>query len=238
MNVFGYGSNMLIERLRAANRSPNATKVANASIRGRSLRFHKLSTDRSGKCDLFETRSIDDTVHGVVFDVPTNEMSALRTAEGVGHGYHETTVKVTLGDGKELDAKAFVADVAAIRAGARPYTWYKRLVLAGAKQNALPPNYIATISAAPEKRDRDTARSTKREAEAALRQYRMGQKAAPQGRGNPRREGSSRRAPPVCAVASESPNVLIPAARGDFLAAGTQDSSTRGWLASRSLPFS
>jgi cation transport regulator ChaC len=172
MNVFSYGSNMLIERLRAENRAPSAVKVGVGVIHGRSLRFHKRSSDKSGKCDLFLTGLPDDIVHGVVFSIPEKEMPALRTEEGVGSGYHEELVNITLRDGTEVNAAAFIADENSICASARPYSWYKRLVVAGAEQNGLPAAYISGIMAVPVKRDRYVDRKTKRQAEVALKSYR------------------------------------------------------------------
>lgn len=49
---FAYGSNMLTARLR--ERVSSARPVGTACLPGFSLRWHKVSVDRSGKCDVVE----------------------------------------------------------------------------------------------------------------------------------------------------------------------------------------
>ena len=86
MKYFAYGSNMLEERLQSSKRVPGATFLAIGSVRGYRLRFHKRSTDKSGKCDIVKTDSAEDVVYGVVFKVPEDQLGKLDRAEGVGHG--------------------------------------------------------------------------------------------------------------------------------------------------------
>jgi len=171
MKYFAYGSNMLEQRLKARNRVPNATFLYNASAMGFRLRFHKKSIDRSGKCNMLKTGMNEDVVHGVVFEVPEASLPALDAAEGFGNGYHKEQISV-LRHERSITVLAYIADAAAIDDSLRPYIWYFDLVIAGARQHALPNDYTAGLMAVPFSNDPDENRTTKRDAEAALRLYR------------------------------------------------------------------
>jgi gamma-glutamylcyclotransferase len=161
---------MLRERLLA--RVPDATLHATGSVQGYSLRFHKKSTDRSGKCNIVRTDSAEDVVYGVVFDIPDDQMAALDRAEGLGQGYHhDRSILVRLADDTEIGTLAYVADLNAIDDALIPYAWYHRLVIAGAEQNQLPEHYIADLRAIPTSEDYRPERPTRREAETALHEY-------------------------------------------------------------------
>jgi cation transport regulator ChaC len=106
-HYFAYGSNMLVERLRAANRAPSARPVSHARLDGWRLRFDKRSTDGSGKCHLEPQPGA--CVHGVVYRLDENDFRTLDQAEGVGSGYERKRIrKVLLGDGSEVDAFAYL----------------------------------------------------------------------------------------------------------------------------------
>src|SRR5689334_5625115 len=90
MLYFAYGSNMYTPRLRY--RVPSANAVAVAQLEGHLLRWHKRSTDGSGKCNAF--LASESRLFGVVFELDELEKDALSRAEGVGHGYHEKQITV------------------------------------------------------------------------------------------------------------------------------------------------
>jgi gamma-glutamylcyclotransferase len=98
---------------------------------------------RSSKCDAFETRSDGDLIWGVVFDIPPSEKKGLDKAEGLGKGYNERTVDLITRSGDAMTAFTYCADKTAIAGGLFPYSWYKELVLKGATEHGLPPDYIA-----------------------------------------------------------------------------------------------
>lgn len=165
---------MLEERLRASNRVPNAAFLCTGSVPGWAMRFEKRSVDRSGKCNIAQSESSADIVHGVVFEVPDTELSALDQAEGVGHGYHrDSNVPVTLPDGHVESILAYIADPDAIDPNLQPYCWYQALVVAGAEQHGLPQNSIARLRAFSCKDDPNPNRPTKLEADRALDAYRQ-----------------------------------------------------------------
>jgi len=142
MYYFGYGSNMLTARLQA--RVPRATPVTTATLQDWSLRFHKRSRDGSGKCNIVPEAGA--RVHGVVFDVSGSDLYALDEAEQRGRGYERRDVTVQ-NRSTTIEAFAYVAQPAYVDNALLPYDWYNALVLAGARQHALPASYIDRIEA-------------------------------------------------------------------------------------------
>ena len=120
---FGYGSNMLTERLRAPNRCPGATPLGVVRVDGFRLAFSKYSNrDRSGKATL-----VPDTnarVYGVVFDIPLSELDALNREEGLNRGYalHENFA-LTLADGSASTARVYLAGKTTSGFGRLTGTW-------------------------------------------------------------------------------------------------------------------
>jgi len=152
--TFAYGSNMLTARIR--KRCHSATVRGVAQLHGNELRWHKRSTDGSGKCDVVTSRAPGNVVYGVLFTIAQSEKAALDRAEGLGNGYAEKVVEV-LASGTRHTATLYYAT--AVVDGLRPYSWYKDLVVAGAKEHGLPAEYIAwleaTAATADPDRDRD-----------------------------------------------------------------------------------
>lgn len=166
MKYFAYGSNMLSQRLRA--RVPGATVLGIASVAGRRLQFHKRSNDGSGKCDLLKTDNPADIAHGVLFEVPDDQLPALDRAEGEGYGYERTMNDVSFGD-SVVSAAVYLAQPEHTDAQLSPFDWYHDLVLAGAHQNSLPVDYVSSIATVATKPDPDLARTTRVEAIEALK---------------------------------------------------------------------
>ena len=145
MLYFAYGSNMCTGRLR--QRVPSANPVHIAKLLNHSLRFHKRSDDRSGKCDAFFTGEPGDEVWGVVFEIDPAEKSQLDAQEGLGLGYAEKAALVIDAEGNRHSVFTYTAEASHIDPALRPYSWYKRFVVEGARQQTLPPDYIANIEA-------------------------------------------------------------------------------------------
>jgi gamma-glutamylcyclotransferase len=156
MKYFAYGSNMCAGRL--SRRVPSAQIFCIAKLSGHVFRFHKRSTDGSAKGDAQETHNPRDVVWGVVFDIADREKSDLDNVEGLGAGYFEKTVTVTDAAGNNHHASMYFADPAFIDATHQPYSWYKRFVIDGARQHALPVEYINALDALPAKEDSEQER--------------------------------------------------------------------------------
>ncbi len=153
IRYFAYGSNMLARRLRA--RVPSAKAIGAGTLSGYHLLWHKCSRDGSGKCDVVSTGDPADIVWGVVFEILAAEKPALDRAEGLNAGYAETEVVVAIGS-TLLTALTYIATKT--DAALCPYEWCTALVIAGAREHGLPPEYIAALEVVEAKSDNDAKR--------------------------------------------------------------------------------
>jgi gamma-glutamylcyclotransferase len=96
---------MLTARLR--QRVPGARLIGAPTWRGHALRWHKVATDGSGKCDIVAAEP-GSVVHGVLYVIPAHEKQHLDHAEGLGFGYEEMDVQVECRT-QRLKATAYVA---------------------------------------------------------------------------------------------------------------------------------
>jgi hypothetical protein len=124
-------------------RVPSAAFLSIATLKGHRLQFHKKSRDGSGKCDAEHTADHDDCVIGVVFEMSVSDKKELDQKECLGFGYKKKTVTVVLESGDQIETATYSATetIAALK----PYHWYKKHVLRGARENNLPHDYIAII---------------------------------------------------------------------------------------------
>ncbi len=159
LRYFAYGSNMCTGRL--VQRVPSARPIFVARLPGYGLRFHKRSVDGSGKADAFETGQDSDAVWGVVFEINPDEKPDLDRAEGLGNGYEAKSISVFDKEGTEHSMFAYLASTSHIDPSLRPYSWYKRFVVEGARQHSLPEDYIAGLASHPLVEDPDRARDAR-----------------------------------------------------------------------------
>ena len=160
LNYFAYGSNMSLQRL--LQRTPSARALGCYSLPGHQLRFHKTGRDGSGKCDAFHTGASDDVVLGVLYRLARHEKPALDRAEGLGYGYREKSVTVYSRLGQA--AHCFCYFATRTDHTLAPYSWYKEHVLIGAREAALPLEYIAGIERVPAVADPDARRASEQRA--------------------------------------------------------------------------
>jgi cation transport regulator ChaC len=137
---FAYGSNMSTARLR--KRMPSCKPLGIARLPAHALRFHKRSTDKSGKCNAFACGN-DNSVIGVLFSFDPIERAKLDEAEGVGSGYEHAMVTVINDKGRRRKVLTYLATPDYIDDSLKPYGWYKEFVLAGGREHGLPPEYLA-----------------------------------------------------------------------------------------------
>lgn len=162
MLYFAYGSNMCTGRLRG--RVPSASPLFRAQLVGHSFRFHKRSKDGSAKADAYKTNNLADTVWGVVFEIAPAEKPNLDRAEGLNQGYIDKTVGVVDETAETHQVLIYVADPSAIDASLRPYSWYKRFVVEGARQHELPVEYVQFVERFDDIDDPDQNRETSKRA--------------------------------------------------------------------------
>ncbi len=151
---FSYGSNMFSRRI--VQRVPSARFIHTATLHGYVLRWHKAGQDGSGKCDIVRTSEPGACVHGVVYELAAMEKHRLDAAEGLGHGYDEMQVSLGLASGSTT---AWTYCATAIDASLLPYTWYKALVVAGAREHGLRGDYIEYLCQVPAADDADVERA-------------------------------------------------------------------------------
>lgn len=155
IKYFAYGSNMSSERLR--ERTPLARAFVVGKVSGYRLAFHKRSSG-SAKADAYFTGNKADEVWGVVFEIDKGEKFDLDNAEGLHHGYEEKSVDVETERGKVAAVMYYATD---IDPELLPYSWYVRHAVVGAREHALPEEYIEFIQRVPQiedpNRERDRA---------------------------------------------------------------------------------
>lgn len=145
-----YGSNL--HPVRLAERIPSARLVGTARLPGWSLRFHKRSRDRSGKCSILTG---DDGVHFAIFDITAEDKRVLDGIEGLGNGYAAISLSFPRFD----TCVSYVAEATHVDDALRPYDWYRELVLAGARYHGFPDDYVRRIERVHAIRDPDGQRS-------------------------------------------------------------------------------
>ena len=159
ITYFAYGSNMSFKRLRKRVRS--AEPKERGFLRCHCLAFHKVSKDKSGKCDIVSSKE-SDMVWGRVYRIDDKDKECLDRYEGLGYGYDKKFVTVELDCGRTVCAMTYyVEDDTKKNPSLKPYTWYKKHVLVGAKEACLPPDYIKKIEEVKARKDCDKEREAK-----------------------------------------------------------------------------
>ena len=155
---FGYGSNMLTKKLKS--RCPSAVKIDVCRTKEYTLKFHKESSDGSGKGDMAKAEAETDELYGVAFSIDKSEESNLDGAEGYGYGY----------DKKEIDVEGITKGplrvwtyFATKFTKKKPYDWYKRQTVEGAREHDLPEDYIKKIEVFESIEDDDKERVVRNE---------------------------------------------------------------------------
>ena len=146
---------------RIQERVPSARAVTTGKLLGHKLMWHKRSTDSSGKCDILFTGIATDIVWGVLFEITLSEKPALDRAEGLGSGYEEKAVEILACTGPMNAIAYFATSIDSSRA---PYTWYKSLVVAGAREHKLPSAYVMELKSVLSIADADEGRCARAEA--------------------------------------------------------------------------
>ena len=137
IRYLAYGSNLHPARIGA--RLGAITALGTTVLPGWGLRFHKLSDDGSGKCNL--VADPDATAYGAVYELSSASKQRLDLIEGVGKGYLDTRIVLP----KFGAAWVYLAATSHIDDRLQPYDWYHAFVLRGAELNQFPAAYVAEI---------------------------------------------------------------------------------------------
>ncbi len=141
---FAYGSNMSVERM--TSRVSSACFVGLAYLKNYKILFNKRSIDGSGKANLIG--STENITWGVLYKIHEDELDELDRIEG---GYKQTAITIQQDNDDARECITYTSSN--LTNDLRAYEWYKELVLLGAKENNLPPEYILYLENLPAKPD-------------------------------------------------------------------------------------
>jgi len=142
---FAYGSNLSRSRLR--DRVDSARPFCIARLEGHRISFGKLGRDGSGKATLVS--EIGAWVWGAVYTIDPAHWESLDRFEP---GYERISVDVTTDSERRLTVVTYLAPETAPDPTATPD--YKEVIVAGAREHALPDAYIESLIRLPERRAR------------------------------------------------------------------------------------
>lgn len=137
---FAYGSNMTTARLR--ERAASATALGAARLDGFAWRCNKQSRDATAKANL--ERDADGETWGVLFEISAADFETLDRSEG---GYERIAVTLRLGESTTREAHTYISQNRC-EPDVVPADWYIDLILAGAREHALPEAWIRQLEAA------------------------------------------------------------------------------------------
>lgn len=155
--VFAYGSNMCSGRFRDYGVHPEGAGRA-ALLAGYRLLFNKESTDGSGKANV-EAHPGSDT-WGVLYTIPDADLPTLDAGEV---GYRRVQLPVRTTDNATPQAWVYVA-ITPNNTGLRPYSWYKRFIVEGAREHQLEAAYITGLENIEAIEDANAARDRRKRA--------------------------------------------------------------------------
>ena len=136
---FAYGSNM--EPRRFKRRCPRARVLGPARLPGYRLDFTRYSTGfRGGIADIVADPEAE--VWGVLSRVEESDLASLDEYEGVPVGYRRERVTVLDESGQEHLAITYVANPTGRFAPSKAYI---EIILAGAREHGLPPDYVRRL---------------------------------------------------------------------------------------------
>jgi hypothetical protein len=145
---FGYGSNMNITSLRAKGVEPIYSRCA--VLHGWRLRFNVQHFFRheGGVGNIEHSSTAGDQVLGILHDCPDEALAPLDAMEAYGHGYDRITIEVEC-DGEQVPAYTYVGMPEFIDDTCLPGQRYLNIVVDGARQSGLDPDYIRNLQAQP-----------------------------------------------------------------------------------------
>lgn len=150
MKYFAYGEMMFSPQLIHIVSDVKCLGVA--KVMGYRMYFHSRGlNDPSGKCNIVPVKDADSEIYGVLYEIPVSQRCLLDKAEGLGYGNQETTLKVFPANPEDKDnaipasgvyAFTYIAHKDNVFEDLVPYSWYKEIIISGAKEHHLPADYI------------------------------------------------------------------------------------------------
>jgi len=161
IHYLAYGSNLHPARLEA--RLGPVKSLGKVALPGWRLCFDKRGSDGSAKANLRAAPGSQHQAWGALFELDRTQYIALDQFEGVGRGYETFWLDLTLND-REQPALTYLSPSHWRATEAKPYAWYRDLVLAGARYHGFPEAYCAAIAAVPAEADPDRKRARRQQA--------------------------------------------------------------------------
>ena len=137
---FAYGSNLELARMQ--RRVPSARSLGPAILSDYAWQIDKRGEDGSAKANL--RRQPGALVWGVVYELEASHWPGLDACEG---GYARILVSLRAERGAALDAHTYVSED--LTPDPTPFGWYKQLMVDGARQHGLPPEWVALLEGLP-----------------------------------------------------------------------------------------
>ncbi len=165
---FAYGSNMLSKRLQ--KRCKTASFLGVAVAHGYTLAFSTKSKDGSGKATIARTENDDTALYGALYEIDVKDRAQLDRHEGFGYYRTDEFVVRRADNNEKLVVTTYIANHSTIDNTLMPYHWYKKLIIAGARQRKLPGYFIANLEARRSVHDPCPERTKRKEALAVLKE--------------------------------------------------------------------
>jgi hypothetical protein len=143
-------------------RVPSAELVGVAKHPNYTLTFHKKSNDGSSKCNMFNSDSESDMIYGAIYKIKPEHKNELDRFEGKGYGYIDNQITLN-NNGNGYTCFTYLAQQSHIFDNLKPYHWYKKLVILGARYLEFPDSYISSIEAVESMKDPDPTRRNEKE---------------------------------------------------------------------------
>jgi gamma-glutamylcyclotransferase (GGCT)/AIG2-like uncharacterized protein YtfP len=140
---FAYGSNL--SQARMAARVPSARALGSACLSGFRLTLDKRRADGSGKANLRAAQ--DERVYGAVYQISAVHWEALDACEP---GYRRMSAAV-MATGSPLEVWTYISGD--LTPDPVAFEWYKRLIVAGAAEHALPRSWQQWLQTLPARPD-------------------------------------------------------------------------------------
>ncbi len=140
---FGYGSNLSETALRAKRVRPVSAEPA--TLEGWRLAFNipNFFSIEGGTGNI--VRQEGSVVHGVLYGCEDQDLSALDEIEALGVAYSRESMTVCTYTGHERTANVYVGLPSIVSEGLKPSKRYLNILIQGAENRSLDPNYISQI---------------------------------------------------------------------------------------------
>lgn len=163
MKYFAYGEKMFSPNL--LNIIPKATHCGVAKIMGYKLFFHRKSqNDISGKCNIIPVKDPASEVYGVLYQLTDLERCVLDKEQSLGHRSQAINLRVFPVEGASTEGEfafTYVCEKDNVFEDLVPYSWYKEMIIEGAKEHNLPEDYICFLQQIASMQDPNIHRATK-----------------------------------------------------------------------------